>query len=279
MFKHFLVTPFNLLRFPMGVGEQEKWLEWTRRRIELFKSYCLPSLLNQSNKNFKWLLYWDVNTPDEFKSFADSVVEYGFIEVRYEDGFDNFKKNYPKYIKEQSTDVDWVMISRIDNDDCFEKDAISTIQCNFKPQNEFLISLASGYTLNEESKILSHYFYPMSPFITIIEDCHKDNLLGVYCKPHSSWQELRLFMSKEILGLNKKSKFILEKPYWMQVVHDENVSNSFNRGVPVLKSLRLDNFGVRIKTQKQSLKNITSYIDYIMWKRYFKASVVRLLKR
>lgn len=278
MFKHFLVTPFNLLSFPMGIEDQKKWEEWTVRRIDLFKYYCLPSLEKQSNKDFTWLIYFDAQTPEVFKPFMEELKQYKFIEVGIADGFVNFKKEYPQYIKAQCKEEEWVMISRIDNDDCFHNEAIEVIRRNFRPSDRFLISLASGYTLNHISKELSHYFYPMSPFITIIEKTSKKQLEGIFSKPHSAWDELRLFLYKEIFGRNRKSKFVLEKPYWIQVVHEENLCNSFRRGLPVLHERKLDAFGIDIVSTRQSLRTIPSYFNYVLWKRYFKALLVRMLK-
>jgi len=53
--KHFLLTRFNL--------RNEEWIttrdggavlteEWLIQRFELFENYCLPSVMNQKNKNF-----------------------------------------------------------------------------------------------------------------------------------------------------------------------------------------------------------------------------------
>lgn len=279
MFKHFLVTQFNLLQFPLGVEGEDNWVDWTRRRIKLFETYCLPSLLNQSNKNFTWLIYFDKQTPDEFKPLIDELCRnHTFIQPRFADGNDEFEKKYLRDIKTLADGAEWLLISRTDNDDCLHKDAIQTIQDNFKQQDNFLISLTSGYTFNVVTKELSHYFYPMSPFITIIEDNSKDNIQGVFCKSHTYWNELRLFMYKELLGLNKKSRFVLNKPLWMQIVHGENVSNSAKRGMPVLKSRNLGDYGIELKTKNQPIMNIKAYYNYVHWKRYFKSWIVKLLQ-
>ncbi|MCU4176868.1 glycosyltransferase [Carboxylicivirga sp. N1Y90] len=279
MFKHFLITRFNLRNFPLGEKKQDEWVQWTRDRISLFDKYCLPSLSNQSNKDFKWFIYFDTQTPDEFTDYINKLNGFEFIKVCYSDGMDSFDKVYIEDIKNNIGDSSWAMISRIDNDDCFDSAAIERIQESFVKKDGHLISLASGYTLDLKKNILSHYFYPMSPFLTIIESTTKKNIKGVFCKPHSSWNELRLFMYKEVFGLNKQSTFILDKPYWLQIVHDDNVSNSFKRGFPVLKSINLASFGINAITKKQSVLNISGYFNYVFWKRYFKASVVKCFKK
>ena len=45
--------------------------KWMKHRIELFDKYCYPSIINQTNKNFKWLIFFDGDTTDEklFKKY------------------------------------------------------------------------------------------------------------------------------------------------------------------------------------------------------------------
>jgi len=275
MFKHFLITHFNLLNFPLGIDGNEEWLNWTRKRIQVFKTYCLPSLTNQTIKDFTWLIYFDINTPAEFNYLIDELKEYNFIKPCFANGFDGFMENYMNEIKVMAGDTKWIITSRIDNDDCFHKDAMRIIQEYFIPSDEHLISLASGYTFDVHHKTLSHYYYPMSPFISIIESMNKKNLKGIWYIAHSRWEELNFSVRKEIFRKNKKSTFVLHNPYWLQILHGENIANSV-RGLPVLRQKDLTNFGVPIISKGQSLLNVFAYYDYVIWKRYFKTLIVRL---
>src|SRR5438105_5292995 len=40
--------------------------EWLENRFELFESFCLPSLIGQSNQNFSTYIYFDSKTPATF---------------------------------------------------------------------------------------------------------------------------------------------------------------------------------------------------------------------
>ena len=276
-FKHFLITHFNLLNFPLGITDSEQWIKWTRDRIQLFKTYCLPSLLNQTNKKFTWLIYFDKQTPAEFTPFIEELRSYDFIKPCFADGFDGFGNQYMNEIKELCQNYQWVITSRIDNDDCFDKDAIDTIQRNFRTSDEYLISLTSGYTLDTNSKTLSHYYYPMSPFISMVENLGKPVLKGIWYTAHSKWDDLRFSVRKVLLKKNSKSIFIIDKPHWLQILHGSNIANSA-RGLPVLKKKDLSNFGINITSEKQTIRNIPDYYDYVIWKRYFKVLVVKLLR-
>jgi hypothetical protein len=279
MFKHFIITQFNLRKFPLaGINCKSSWEEWTHTRINLFKTYCLPSFLNQSNKNFTWLIYFDSETPSEFNYLIDELSNTDFIKPCFANGFEHFMTKYLEDIREFSTGSEWIITSRCDNDDCLEKNAVDTIQKHFHQSDEYLISLASGYTLNINDNTLSHYYYPMSPFISLIETTNKKDLKGIFYKGHTKWEELKLKLTVELLKKNKESVFILDKPYWIQIIHGENVSNSYKRGFPIICSKNLKDYGIKLTTKGQSIFKALGYFNYVLWKRYFKASIVQFVR-
>jgi Putative rhamnosyl transferase len=282
-YSHFIITQFNLRNFPKSNNsDYESWLEWTRKRTELFKEYCLPSVINQSCKSFKWLLYFDADTPDELTEFLDILRSYSFIDICICKGIGDFNSNYTAEIKRRSGEsVKWIITTRIDNDDCLHRDAVKIIQENLVEKDGFLISLASGYLLNIYDRTLSHYFYPMSPFITLVE-ANNDNIKGIFGKGHTKYDNLRLFISKEIWieyfnGKARMSRFILKKPLWIQTVHGENVSNNFYRGFPVIKIKDLKDFSVNYKNNSLSIKTIRKYANYVIWKRYLKCLIIKVI--
>lgn len=282
-FCHFLITQFNLRNFPKSSHDDiSRWADWTRERITLFKKYCLPAVKNQSEKNFSWLIYFDTNTPEEFKSFIEELKGDEFIKICYCDGNAEFYKSYMLEVMNRIPEKnEWIITTRLDNDDVLHKNAIAIIQKNFVEKDLYLISLASGYVLDLHRNVLAHYFYPMSPFISLIESVSKNNV-GVFLRPHAEWPSLRLFLWKEIyFGFfnrpKRPSRFILKQPLWIQLVHGKNVSNSFYRGLPVLSSRSLSDFGIETPTQKLSLKALPKFWNYVYWKRYFKCLVIKLI--
>jgi hypothetical protein len=277
-FKHFLITQFNLYSGHSGNKEYQSWVDWTRKRIEIFRAFCLPSIKNQNNKNFLWLIYFDKETPTEFYDLIEYLKDIPFILPYFTSGFAGFNYQYLIDIKNLVGDANWVITSRFDNDDCLDKNAIEIIQRNFRESDEFLISLASGYTLDIKDNSLSHYYYSMSPFISLIENVNKLTLKGIFFLPHTKWDDLRLHLSKELFGKNNKSIFILDKPYWLQIIHGDNISNSSRRGLPVLQKKYLIDFGINVTSSKQSVFQLPKYYNYVLWKRYFKATIVKLLK-
>ena len=282
-YSHFIITQFNLRNFPLSNNhDYESWLEWTRKRIELFKAYCLPSIINQKCKAFKWLIYFDTDTPEEFNIFLNTLRSYSFIHICYSKGIEDFEASYAEEVKKRTEiSTKWIITTRVDNDDCLHRDAVDIIQKNLTERDGFLISLASGYLLNIKDRTLSHYYYPMSPFITIIE-ANNGDIKGIFGKGHTKYDSLRLYVFKEIWleYFNKKarrSRFILSKPLWIQTVHGENVSNSFHRGLPVVRKMDLRDFSINYSNNKLSITIIEKYINYVMWKRYVKSLIIKFI--
>jgi len=281
-FSHFIITQFNLRNFPKSENnDYERWLQWTRDRIKLFQEYCLPSVLNQSCTRFEWFLYFDKETPEEFNGFIKELSSVPFIHLFYYQGVDDFNSNYIQEVTKRIAANKWVITTRIDNDDCLHCDAIKTIQENFVKSHKFIISLASGYILNINERILSHYFYPMSPFLSLIESTDIE-VKGVFERGHTKWESLRLHVFREIWQeyVNKrarKSRFILKKPLWTQLVHGNNVSNSFYRGFPLLHKKDMSGFSISYSTNKLPFRVIGRYYNYVMWKRYLKSTIIKII--
>jgi hypothetical protein len=282
-YQHFVITQFNLRNLPnSNNSSHENWIKWTQNRIVIFKEYCLPSLADQTSMNFIWLLYFDEDSRKEFMPFMDELSAVPFIRICYCSRNEDFQESYIREVKKRADkDAAWILTTRIDNDDCLHRDAIKVIQQNFTEKNRFLISLASGYVMSARDKTLSHYFYPMSPFLTLIEK-NDAEIKGVFEKGHTKWDELRLFIYREIWleyfnRKARKSRFILKNPLWIQIVHGENISNSFYRGLPVLRNIKLDDFSIPYASKKLSLKVLSRYAHYVTWKRYFKCLVIKFI--
>jgi len=283
VFSHFILTQFNLRSFPKStISNYEGWVNWTRERIGIFETYCLPSLINQTNKNFKWLIFFDQDTPKEFHAFIEKINTYDFIEICYNQGAEKFFLDYMEEIKSRlEEDTKWIITSRIDNDDCVHHDMVKIIQENIQLKHGYMVSLASGYTFNIKSRQMSQYYYPMSPFITLVESKEKP-MQGIFAKGHTKWDQLRLWIYKELFiewfsKDKRKTRFILKEPLWVQTVHGNNVSNSFYRGLPLTSPKSLNSFGLDISTIPLSLKDLPKYSNYVIWKRYFKCLIVKLL--
>lgn len=284
MFEHFLITRFNLQAFHHFVADKQTWLEWNKRRFPIFREYCLPSILNQSNKNFKWLIYFDTETPNDYDEHLNYLKQHDFIEVCYAKGDSDFRENLAANIKGKlSPTTKWVITSRIDNDDCLHRDAIDRIQKEFVAQDKFMIYLARGYVYDTTIQKLSWYYYLKSPFASIVEE--PNSIQAVFHKHHNRWPGLQTSIVKELyyrsFKKNEKPRatFVLDDTLWMQVCHGKNLGNDFYRGFPVLRSCNLNDFGLEKTSKPSRYIDIFKYIVPKIWWRQLLAAIFRIVRR
>lgn len=68
----FILTRFNLNLWKKDKkGEAVRTMSWLEHRFMLFEQYCIPSIQNQSCKEFQWIILFDSTTPERFKGRID----------------------------------------------------------------------------------------------------------------------------------------------------------------------------------------------------------------
>src|SRR5687768_2976076 len=127
MFTHYLITRFNIRvsdRGPEHMNSPEMDLNWLTDRLHLFLKYCVPSVLEQVNKNFTWLIYLDHHTPrsilDQINFLCESAIS---TELIFIDDYSNLLKDLKEKIKQANSP--YVITSRLDNDDIISRSFIN----------------------------------------------------------------------------------------------------------------------------------------------------------
>ena len=124
-FQHIIQTRFNL---PTLGREQEirSGKEWLKSRFEMFENYCLPSLANQTSTNFKWMIYFDKNTPEPFASRINELrKEMNFIPVFCSLFEQDWWHTSAIELGEVSSEL--LLTSRVDNDDALAPDYVERL--------------------------------------------------------------------------------------------------------------------------------------------------------
>lgn len=219
MFKHYLITRFNLRNKNWDVTKNNETLltrEWMTHRIGLFSNFCLPSVASQTNKDFQWLLFFDQTTDEDFKQELETLLKpYPHFKSFYVDGMDAFHPSIKAYVSEDSKESSHIITSRIDNDDCIHKEYIDTIQQQFTSQDFMAIDVLKGYSLQISPEIMlgkkEHIF---NPFISLIEKNVEPKT--VWFSDHNMWKK----ESRRIEIANKR--------LWMSIIHEKNKVNEFD---------------------------------------------------
>jgi len=254
MFQHYILTRFNLRATHWTTTKnKEKVLteEWLKERFDLFENYCFSSVKNQSNQNFKWLVFFDVNTPENYKLKVEEYRKsYDNFYPFFIDGMPNFLPEIIKNIKLLDTEK-FIITSRLDNDDCLHEDYINVVQSYFDSQNHLAIDLIDGYTLQIGEKIrfgFQKHLY--NPFISLIEK--KDDFKTVWFRSrHGSWK------------YEKKIIRIKDKRLWLGVIHAKNKVNQFE-GYGRVDAEIIHKFHISETKTEEILNGISNYNSWRM---------------
>ncbi len=141
--------------------------QWTKTRLQLFNSFTLPSLYNQSFKDFQIFLFCN----PRFKKITNN---YPFNDP---DNKLNIIYDCGKSLYKNKINTDYVNITRIDSDDMFRFDAMDIVRDNVLKTNK-----RESYTFRQfwqwdiVNKFMSHITILRSPFTshTLPKTIYKD---------------------------------------------------------------------------------------------------------
>ncbi|MFN3863723.1 MAG: glycosyltransferase [Erythrobacter sp.] len=206
--QHFVLTRFNVAS-PGREAPIRNAPGWLSRRFELFTAYCLPSMAGQESRDFHWLIYFDEQTPEQFRErilAAQAEVPFEPIFV----GAFHAGLAAEDVAKRLQHGTKRVLTTRLDNDDAVSSDFLMRIraECEGLPDGTMLnfphgIALRNGrlYTAVDKS----------NPFTSLVEQA--ENAKTIWAAPHTE------------LAKRFPTRQVSTEPCWLQVVHGENVAN------------------------------------------------------
>lgn len=260
MIHHYLLTRFNLALWQEDkngkVIEREEWLE---RRMGLFETYCLPSVMGQICRDFIWILLVDEETPaayrEQIKAYRLLCPQIHFVVVKLQYAF-HFADVFRQVVmadlqKKVFHEGDLCLTTYLDNGDCIAKTFVEMVQAeclrfNLQPNEKRFLSFDYGLQLfTDLHHLATRILYPNNHFLTLAE-----------CLP------LGVSTIRTCYGFG--SHFLLEKrgsaevhhikdnahQMWVEVIHEENVDNdvkmTFNTHVVKDKHLLKSDFSLNV---------------------------------
>lgn len=272
--KHFLITLFNLQLWHVDKTKTTTLTEeWLAKRFRLFEEYCLPSVKGQTTRDFIWLCLLDINTPQIYK---DKIEQYRrevpqlmpcyFTQEQTADWIGHMKE----IIRAQMGDADYVMTTNLDNDDALHKDMMGYLQKSFEQSGKpGLYTFIDGLQYFPSTGLLMKMKYPHNHFLTSVEDAHSD-FMTIKSIRHA-------VARKNASNLTD----IPGKPYWIEIVHANNVNNDLRitsriKYSKVWKSFNLQDYGLDIQRSRQQ----NCYCNLVVWPGLFlKTACRKLLKK
>lgn len=145
-FVHLILTRFNL---------RWSWVRpdaaWMERRLDIFARYCFPAVASQTNQQFFWLVYFDAETQPEYREL---------VRRRFVDALPAFQPRYIASLSEIDLraeirqllprEPEFLITTRLDNDDCLSYDAVQRIQQQFRRQSCAVVNFDTFYQYDFE---------------------------------------------------------------------------------------------------------------------------------
>lgn len=221
---HVLLTRFNLpsVGAESIVRAKDGWL---RTRLELFRRFCLPSVLQQSHQQFKWIIYLDPQSPEWLVRSIDDLNSRGTFTPIYraEVGRGELLEDLHSVSGAKHREL---ITTNLDNDDGLASDFVERLQATESDGTRSAIYLAHGLVRNGGALYL------------------RRDRVNAFCSVREDWESPRTCWSDwhNLLGQSMNVRELAGPPAWLQVVHDSNVSNR-TRGKRVAADPYLDKFG------------------------------------
>lgn len=249
-FTHYLITRFNV---PVKNWDLDKsgrpTLDnaWMEERMQLFQTYCVPTVRQQTEQNFVWIVYCDRNTsPAYLDLIRRSISTVQHAEVRLADDFDELLHDLRLLLAKAQTP--FVITSRVDNDDGLGLDYIHTVQSQFEARDKLLVNLAGGMLYDTGQKVLTRLRHStFNHYGSLIEQVKPgEMLLTVLGYPHDQ-------PPSEIVVKNVECNAA-----WLKIIHDRNLK-SRTSGVPVFPKKVIAQLGLSADVFPVSLFRMLSY--------------------
>ena len=229
-------------------GNQVLDQAWLEARMLIFNKYCVPTIANQLEKNFIWLIYCDVNTPPGYLSaIRQAVSEISSATIRLVREFDHLMIDLRQLLAEDQSP--YVISSRMDNDDGLGKEYIRSVQEAFAFQDNTLLNFLHGIMYDFENHIMTEVRNAsLNHFTSLIESKSRDaeylTVLGFsHTQPPTQIVVQNLHTPKA----------------WLKIIHGRNM-NSRTKGKPIARNETLPYFNLVKKDVPISLMQTALYV-------------------
>jgi hypothetical protein len=237
-YTHYLITRYNVM-YPGWkkdkLGVQTLGADWMKHRYDVFTRYCLPSVINQSEKNFRWLIYIDRATDPLFSDQLKKVIsESPHFEIREVSGYDACIRDIDMLLSDAVSR--YVITSRLDNDDCLGKEYISIVQGNFISQDKTILNLLNGDGYDIHRQVATRMRHRRNNHFTSLVEIKRSGggHKSVIGYPHD--QPPRDYKIIDIASDHS----------WLKIFHERNLK-SFLFGIPVFSKHDHGIYGVSEK--------------------------------
>lgn len=218
--KHYILTRFNC---KMGgakkldiTGRTKEGIIWLDRRLELFHKYYLPSINQQTCKNFKIVFLSNSESP---QSLIDELSNHG--QVIFSD--------FTQWFKEQPLPI---ITTRLDSDDCLHKDFVEKVQRKCGAGGvEQLVDIKPAYLIVKGGATGFISSRRPSQFITSYSTTHER-----FCCSTEHPKMREFFRQYEVLDFFGA----------LHIIHGTNLADKESRFQKNRRHINLEDYGIKL---------------------------------
>jgi hypothetical protein len=155
-YTHIIVSRINI-----KTTEYSKDNVWLKNRIEVFNKTLRPSIAGQICKNFKFITLWGYEPIDCIEGEIPIVIK--------SDGFTQIMREMKPKLLEQIDD-EYVLMTRVDSDNCLGDGFVETLQNNINEEVPFYYDIKKMNVIDLKTEIKSTWDVDKtSGFISVME--------------------------------------------------------------------------------------------------------------
>ena len=250
-FTHYLITRFNI---PVNNWNKDKAGnpvlddQWMQNRLELFAGYCVPTIANQSERNFIWRIYCDQQTrPPFLDEIRKLTAALPMVQLVLVSDFDHLLNDLRELLAQVTTP--FIITSRLDNDDGLGPHFISDVQKHFVEEDKRIINFTKGVLYDHHRGVLNEIRDSRrNHYGSLIEKVNNEGeLITVVGYPHG-------IPPKDSSIDNVDTRFA-----WLKIIHERNMVSKTN-GIPLLQENIRAHFNLKEKAFKVSWWNTCWFV-------------------
>lgn len=209
-FQHLLLTRFNVRIF----SDRGTDPDWLRHRFRFFETVCVPSVLEQTTRAFRWLLFCDAETPGwALEKLRVLVGDDSRVTLAFVIGPESADQRWRAVATALRPETTHLITTRLDNDDGLSRTFLETVQHQFAGQDFEYVNLPAGHTC-----FLGRIYRwrdESNPFLSLIEriDGRASGAQTVMARAHQRVKHAHVVRQVEC------------GPAWLQMIHGQNVWN------------------------------------------------------
>lgn len=221
MIQHFILTRFNLRLWNRDkFGSPVRTLTWLNHRFSLFERYCLPSIAGQTCKDFKWIVLFDGQTPDEYKSriagYQSLCPQLIPVYVEPQNGR-FFARIFGEEVRKRMDLSARILTTYLDNDDALNIHFVEDIQRRVENLHDgTFITYADGYQYYTDHNYVMRIHYPRNHFVSVIEKNVLSQVRTIY-----GFGSHYYIVKIPGVQIEQVSDFRM----WCEVIHEKNMGN------------------------------------------------------